>query len=97
MTRQAQLNFALKALTAIIVAATLAMIGSATYGGWYDSIHHGSVPGDVPAHLGRSGGVIFYVRPWVRALYGWSMFLVLGGAALLVFVAYLAKRPARKD
>ena len=97
MSRQDVLNFALKALTAIIVAATLAMVGTAVYGGLYDAIHHGARSGDVPAHLGRSGGVLFYVRPWVKTFYGWSMFLVLGGAALLVAVAQMSKWLAPKD
>jgi hypothetical protein len=97
MSRRDLLDFTLKALAAVIVAAMLVMIGTAVYGGLYDAIHRGAAPGGVPAHLGRSGGIFFHIRPWVRTLYDWSMALVLGSAVLLVGVAQLAKRLARKD
>jgi hypothetical protein len=96
MTRQALLNFALRALGTVIVLATLTMLGTAIFGATHDALYHAIRPGDVAARMGR-GGSTFYVRPWVAALYDGSILVVLGSAALLVFVAYLAKRPPRKN
>jgi len=97
MSRHVALNFTLKALAAVVVAATLALVGAAVYGALYDAAYHGNQPGDVAVQLGRSGGVLFYVQPWVKTVYDWSMVLVLGGAVLLVAAAQLSKWLARKN